>query len=148
MASDLISRDDLLKELGESVNWLRKIYVELKGKNGKSICNAEIATFNDAIMRVNQAPAVDAVEVVRCKDCVYWRDRHVLTPDGQRKSYAEMPPEAFSEIGIAIGGVTCEYGINCGSRCELELDSGYGVDKSVFREAGDFCSRGAKKDAD
>ena len=99
------------------------------------------------VCAINNTPVVNAVEVVRCKDCVYWRDRHVLTPDGQRKSYAEMPPEAFSETGIAIGGVTCEYGINCGSRCELDLDSGYGVDKSVFREAGDFCSRGVKKDA-
>ena len=96
---------------------------------------------------IAKAPAVDAVEVVRCKDCVYWRDRHVLTPDGQRKSYEEMPPEAFSETGIFLDGVTCEYGINCGSRCELDLDSGYSVDKSVFRGAGDFCSRGVKKDA-
>ena len=67
--SDLISRDALLEDLRESVNWLHKIYGDLKYEDEKRICGAEIASFSEVIMRVKDAPAVDAVEVVRCKDC-------------------------------------------------------------------------------
>lgn len=69
MASDLISRDALLEDLRESVNWLHKIYGDLKYEDEKRICGAEIASFTEVIMRVKDFPAVDAVEVVRCKDC-------------------------------------------------------------------------------
>ena len=31
----------------------------------------------DALIEaVNDAPTIDAVEVVRCRDCKYWRDDH------------------------------------------------------------------------
>ena len=31
----------------------------------------------DALIEaINDAPAIDAVEVVRCRDCKYWRDDH------------------------------------------------------------------------
>ena len=111
MESDMISRSALLAEYD-------RVHVGEPGGARKLM---------------EEAPAVDAVEVVRCKDCVYWRDRHVLTPDGQRKSYAEMPPEAFVHDSCLDGAVTIEYGINCGSRCEINGDS----DEAVFREAGD-----------
>lgn len=88
-------------------------------------------------------PAIDAVPVVRCKDCVYFRKAHVLTADGQRKSYEEFPPEAFDVLGT--GSVTQEYGINVGSQCLVDCNRGYGEDKTVFREANDFCSRGFRK---
>lgn len=138
MASDLISRDALLKDFEI---W----YKEVGHETPRDRLIQNIITY--AMDAVNDAEAVDAIEVVRCKDCVYWRDRHVLTPDGQRKSYSEMPPEAFNNSGLVTDSVTSTYGINCGSRCEIDCNSGYGVDKSVFREAGDFCSRGVKKDA-
>ena len=32
-----------------------------------------VVTFNECGMRIKDAPTVDAVEVVRCKDCKYWR---------------------------------------------------------------------------
>lgn len=134
MASDLISRDALFEDCLNQLNRFNISAYEFENCYPYWI-------FHKAI---KEAPDVDAVEVVRCKDCVYWRDRHVLTPDGQRKSYAEMPPEAFNDVpGLWVGAVTCAYGINCGSRCEINGDS----DECVFREAGDFCSRGVKKDA-
>ena len=73
MASDLISRDALLADLRESVDWLHKIYGDLKYEDEKRICSAEIASFTEVIMRVKDAPAVDAVEVVRCKDCMFFQ---------------------------------------------------------------------------
>lgn len=144
MASDLISREASVEYLRRDFGYHFPLY------DGSRLGTTQLlVTREDVISAIlHNIPAVDAVEVVRCKDCVYWRDRHVLTPDGQRKSYAEMPPEAFNDdSGLGVGAVTCAYGINCGSRCEIDCDSGYGVDKSVFREAGDFCSRGVKKDA-
>jgi len=78
MASDLISRNALLDSLRESVNWLHKIYDGLQYEDEKRICSTEIASFYEAILRVKDAPAVDAVEVVRCRDCALWKrvDEH------------------------------------------------------------------------
>jgi len=61
--SDLISRDALLEDLRESVNWLHKIYGDLKYEDEKRICGAEIASFSEVIMRVKDFPAVDAEPV-------------------------------------------------------------------------------------
>ncbi len=47
-----------------------------------------IEGFNDAILRfrsmIHGAPTVDAVEVVRCKDCEYW------TPDEIGRRYCNL----------------------------------------------------------
>lgn len=94
---------------------------------------------------VMMAPAVDAVEVVRCKECKYWIDRHVITNDGQIKTYSEMPKEAFSLLDGCF--VTQSYGINVGSQCTVDCNRGYSCDKKVFRGDNDFCSRGVRKDA-
>ena len=63
MASDLISRSTMLEDLRESVNWLHKIYVDLKYEDEKRICSAEIASFTEVIMRLKDAPAVDAIPI-------------------------------------------------------------------------------------
>ena len=102
------------------------------------------SALDEAYKAVYKAPDVDAVPVVRCKDCIYFKERHVLTPDGQEKSYAEMPPEAFGSLGDI--SVTSSYGINVGSQCIVDCGRGYGEDKTVFREPGDFCSRGVRKE--
>lgn len=95
---------------------------------------------------VRAFPAIDAVPVVRCGDCANYKKRHVLTNDGQEKSYEEMPEEAFG--GLNDGYVTHEYGINVGGKCMLDCGRGYPVDKSVFRSPNDFCSYGLKMDGD
>lgn len=88
-------------------------------------------------------PTIDAVPVVRCSECIYFRKEHVLTDDGQRKSYEEFPPEAFDALGT--GHVTMSYGINVGSQCLVDCNRGYGEDKTVFRNPNDYCSRGVRK---
>lgn len=85
---------------------------------------------------LEDAPAADVVEVVRCEDCIYYHKEHVECPDGSEKDFSEFPKEAFGTLGI---GVTAEYGINVGGQCELE-------EEPVFREPNDFCSRGKKVD--
>ena len=103
--------------------------------------------FNYAVARfrsmIHGAPTIDAVPVVRCRECVFFRERHVRTKDGQMKSYDEFPPEAFSRLGT--GDVTSDYGINVGSQCLVDCNRGYGEDKTVFRQPDDYCSRGVRK---
>lgn len=92
---------------------------------------------------IHELPTIDAVSVVRCKDCIYFHPAHVLTHDGKEKSYNEMPPEAFG--GLDDGLVTATYGVNVGSKCELGKGASI-EDKSVFRNPDDYCSRGIKRD--
>ena len=91
---------------------------------------------------IGNAPTVDAVPVVRCKECVYYHKAHV-EKDGVEYDYSEMPKEAFGAFGI---GVTSDYGINVGGKCEYEKNCGYNVDKSVYRNENDYCSRGKRKE--
>ena len=39
-------------------------------------CNNHVTNCMELADLVNDAPTIDAVEVVRCKDCKYWRDDH------------------------------------------------------------------------
>ena len=55
--SDLISREDLLERI---------LYEKATTKNMYPKCHF---TVNDCITDIKYAPSVDAVEVVRCKDC-------------------------------------------------------------------------------
>lgn len=120
MNNDLVFRDDVLK----CAEMLR-VPMEHESYND---CRA--VSVNDILA----VPAVDAVEVVRCKDCVYWKPRHIKLNDGSERAY--FPGESY--VGITVG-------INVGSQCMVDEYSGYGCDKSVFRRENDFCSRGKRK---
>lgn len=133
---DLISRSELIQEIK------RQFRCAECDNYGGIRCRA--CPGDDMINLAEDSCAVDAVQVVRCKDCIYFKERHVLTPDGQEKSYAEMPQEAFGSLGNV--GVTSGYGINVCSQCIVDCGRGYGEDKTVFREPGDFCSRGVRKE--
>ena len=137
--------DALKADLMESKEALWKIYNGLKHHVDKQICGGQISTFTEAILRINDAPTIDAVPVVRCKDCIYFHKEHVLCNDGTEKDFSEFPPEAFGLFGDSV---TSEYGINVGSKCEIDKNNGYGMDKSVFRRKDDFCSRGKRKDGE
>ena len=129
---DLISRSELMQAIK------RQYCTDFDSYDGLRCraCHAD-----DMLSLVDDVLSVDAVPVVRCKDCVFFKDRHVLTRDGQEKSYAEMPKEALDGMFA-----TSEYGINVGSQCLVDCGKGYVDDKSVYREPGDFCSRGVRKE--
>lgn len=57
MASDLIDRGALQLE-----------------RYGEEVISWYATGWNDAINAINRAPSVDAVEVVRCKDCAHKRN--------------------------------------------------------------------------
>lgn len=60
MTNDLISRQALLEDISHMV---------FSGRS--DIAHAEVRGANKVADRIIAAPAVDAVEVVRCKDCKY-----------------------------------------------------------------------------
>ena len=82
---------------------------------------------------ITNAPTIDAVPVVRCKDCIWWQDRQIQLDDGSCRDY--MPDEPWS--------VTCDVGINIGSHCTK-----HGFDDEsgswFWAAANDYCSCGAK----
>lgn len=49
-------------------------------------------TAEDVIMMIKTAPTVNAVEVVRCKDCKYWQDNNYgYTHEECRWGHGETP---------------------------------------------------------
>lgn len=69
----LIDADALKADLRESYDDLNKIYDGLEHHDDRQICGGQLATFLEAILRVKDAPTIDAVPVVRCKDCKHFR---------------------------------------------------------------------------
>ena len=54
-----------------------KLIVPDKDCSGKCRdCNNHVTNCMELADLVNDAPTIDAVEVVRCKDCKYWRNDH------------------------------------------------------------------------
>ena len=74
MENDLISRETLLDELNDELEW----------EKAQSAPMTATAAFKIAIRRVKKILAVDAVKVVRCKDC-----RH-RDPDDKRCDHGWM----------------------------------------------------------
>ena len=78
MENDLISRSALLDDLRGCYDDLIRVYDSLRYIPEKQICGAQISELKTVVYWVNNVPAVDAVEVVRCKDCkhgsvdAYW----------------------------------------------------------------------------
>jgi len=71
---DLISRQKALEHL-------RKRLIQTANNNVGFVCDAG-ATFEDASERVktwlDEVPSIDAVQVVRCKDCKYYKENTMV----------------------------------------------------------------------
>ena len=80
MASDLISRKSLIDELQEELEW------ERENQSGFLATHA----FKLSIKRAKEAPAVDAVEVVRCKDCGFFDHNGIISQDAGWCNFCEM----------------------------------------------------------
>lgn len=63
MASDLISRSALLEDLRESKAELKRILEGLGCEMEWRICEGQVSSFAEVIMRVKEAPAVDAIPI-------------------------------------------------------------------------------------
>jgi len=80
--------------------------------------------------------------IVRCKNCIYYDPPHVEN-NGVRYEYAEMPKEAFDELGTGL--VSTEYGVNIGGRCTRDYNAGYDDDKRVYVPENNFCGRAERR---
>lgn len=79
---------------------------------------------------------------VKCGECVYYDPPHVEN-NGMRYEYAEMPKDAFDELGTGL--VHVEYGINVGGRCCRDYNAGYDDDKRVFVPEDNYCGRAERR---
>ena len=103
--NDLISRSVLLQDIEESVVF-----------SGRLDHTAEMKGANKIRDRIMAAPAVDAVEVVRCKDCDCW-------------------DEEYKAGRASLGNLVCL----CHEWSDFE-DSRY-----VYTRPDEYCSRGERK---
>ena len=76
-------------------------------------------------------------KIIRCERCCHWKPEHIKLNDGRQRLYREGEKESCP-LGI---GVTSDVGINIGSACWREQNTGYGRNMRVFRKADDYCSR-------
>ena len=95
---------------------------------------------------IEDTPTVDAVPVVRCKDCIYFQQEQVKTSEGIYRN--KFPNE---------GMVSVDVGINIGSHCKRVVDvreEGFRdgeptIERTyLWRNEDDFCSRGKRKTDD
>lgn len=91
-------------------------------------------------IELEDASDADVIEVVRCKDCIYWQKPQVELHDG---TYRDYEPEEYDN-GSMFGGVELSVGINVGSFC-AKYDKWHGNSIHQFMGENDFCSKGEKR---
>ena len=129
-----------MAEYIERQKLLDSIIHRLGIKSEKDLLHVERVLYDE----VKKAPAADAVEVVRCRECKYWKDIHVLQNDGRERQYTKEEYDGDDFI-LFSPCVSSNVGINVGSKCMYDDQCGYSVDKTVFRGADDYCSKGKKR---
>ena len=72
----LIDADKLKTSLNETVDAAIKWHEDCLGEIMQNRSEAAITAFIECILRLKEQPTVDAVEVVRCKDCKHWTDEN------------------------------------------------------------------------
>lgn len=88
-------------------------------------------------------PTVDAMPVIRCKDCIYYDPPHIENK-GEWYEYENMPLDAFDPITKKY--VNVAYGINIGGRCCRDYECGYSEDKRVYVSETNYCGRAERKE--
>lgn len=129
-----------MAEYIERQKLLDSIIHRLGIKSEKDLLHVERVLYDE----VKKAPAADAVEVVRCRECKYWKDIHVLQNDGRERQYTKEEYDG-DDFVLFSPCVSSNVGINVGSKCMYDDQCGYSVDKTVFRGADDYCSKGEKR---
>lgn len=92
----------------------------------------------------NAATVCDMKEVVKCKECIYFQDRHIELPDGSKRSYKKGEDSVPISVGINIGSycTRIDYAIVHGYRnCEPSVDK-----TRLWVLPNDYCSRGERKE--
>lgn len=82
------------------------------------------------------APTIDAVPVVRCEKCLWYKPAHFRADDG-----TETPWDGTISLGMSDG----RKGIYIGGKCKHERNTSYGETDKAFRKPDDFCSYGERR---
>lgn len=122
---------------------LQEIEFEYDLDYGETLINPR--DFADAVC---DSPTVDAVPVVRCRECKFWMPEHIERDDGSIMLYEQLP---WMEPRMA----PIEFGVNVGSYCTLcenVITHGFRDGKPsldctrLWRREDDYCSRGQNRD--
>ena len=87
----------------------KPIYAEEDNITGSGMSYDEICGYNDGIdiawNKIDQAPTIDAVPVVRCEDCKYYEiHKPKVLENCERKGYIiPMKPDDFCSYGERKG---------------------------------------------
>ena len=122
-------------EQAELLSWDEKEWKDFMGSLDVPIATELSIAINKLAEYEDAEEYGISVPVIRCKDCIWWEDEHVLLPDGTRRPYTD---EEKKNNPI---GVTCDIGINVGSRC---MEKQYIT--TLYRNANDYCSRAVRKE--
>ena len=94
---------------------------------------------------IDNAPTIDAVPVVRCKDCKWYDPPHIDHGGGKRTDVEDDYPHVPLSVGINVSGrcinTLREY---C---CNHDREDPDDYERLVkFRNRMDYCSDGERKD--
>lgn len=113
--AEYIDREALLDSLRESETGLREIAKGLRFPIEKQICDAQIITFVECILRVKSVPTADVVEVVKAAEIL-------------NDAFGNDVPCNFNNIDEWLPYV-CEYANTCDCssvKCWEQLIKHYG----------------------
>lgn len=97
----LIDADGLEKDFRHEYEQAYQKFHAAKREDEKTEYGAASVAWLQAIFRVRDAPTVDAVEVVRCKYCVWYENG---------KEYAPYCDNPCSELQHPNDDIFCSYG--------------------------------------
>lgn len=115
---------------------------------GKDSFGIHLSLKDARMIARSLSPTVDAVPVVRCRECKFWMPEHIERDDSSIMLYEQLP---WMEPGM----VPIEFGVNVGSYCTLcenvithgFRDGNPSLDCTrLWRREDDYCSRGQRRD--
>lgn len=89
-----IDADALHKDLVETLRLCKQWMDDAKDDETKVVSEANWFAFLEVKLRLDSAPTIDAVPVVRCKDCRYYQDNNGGYPNANCKWCKDETPDA------------------------------------------------------
>lgn len=122
-----------------------KMIAQLNDFETESVVEKEMTVDDYLSLSDYDAPTIDAVPVVRCKDCKWYEPPHILHDDGTKTYVDDGSPYVPASVGINVGGKCMntlrEYCLNHDREDPNDYEH-----LVKFRERMDFCSDGERKD--
>ena len=96
---DLISRKALVEKLRDNAKSYAEMAEKAWGQFGDYFSGIKTGFSSSAIL-ANVMPTIDAVPVVRCKDCKWWIERHPrLGVPWCRQMHLDRGADGYCEMG-------------------------------------------------